>query len=795
MDSHSIKILEYKEILNLLSLECGSFIAKEKAMDLEPSCDMEKVNAMLDETEEAFNILEEENIPVGGIRDIRESLKILSLGGRLKALQLLDISQTLSVGTRILAFFSSRKDKKPSLYNLTINLKSLKNIQNAINSAIDPKGEIYSNASRRLASLRRSILDLRNSITSRVEDILKSADYRKMLQEPIFTTRQGRYVLPVKSEYKNRFKGIVHDQSSSGVTVFMEPLALIEKTNKLKQAELEEVEEIEKILKELSEAVSLELESIKNNLSILTELDLIIARAKLSHKVKGSRPIINKNKTIKIINGRHPLITGNIVPISLELGEKFKCLVITGPNTGGKTVTLKMAGLFSLMAQSGLFIPADEGSGLFCFNSIYADIGDEQSIAQSLSTFSSHISQIAKILEKADRSSIVLLDELGAGTDPSEGALLAIAILEEFIKKDILCIVTSHHNRLKAFAALHPEAENASVDFDLETLMPTYNLLIGQPGRSQALYIAEKLGIPSNIINNARENLSEASFEIDNLLEQIKLDSEIISEEKETAFFIKRETEKIKKMAQEKIEQEEFERKKNLEKFSEESKKLLASVKKEVDFARKTIKKLIREQKDITPEETLKIIDELQDKLNLEEEIVEEFIEEIIPPPPPPLPVKAVRVGDYVRIISLGHQGFVTDVPEKAEEIKVQVGMMIITARLSDLAKAHHPDEINIIEQDRSAQKIETSKILSIPAELKLISKRAEEAIYMLEKYLEDATLAGHKEVRIVHGKGTGVLRNVVKEYLRNSPLVSVFRLGGTGEGGSGVTIAELGEE
>ncbi|MEQ8190704.1 MAG: hypothetical protein ABRQ39_22240 [Candidatus Eremiobacterota bacterium] len=414
MDSHTLKVLEYNEILNLLSEEAGSYIAKEKALSLTPSDDMEEVKTWLEETEEAFRLLNIEQIPIGGIRDIREPLKIASLQGRLDIQQLMDISQTLAVSQRIWAFFNSRKDKYNTLYSMVQHLNFYKTIQDAINSTISPKGEIYNNASPKLSSLRRTIEDLKNHISSKMSEFLKSSHYGKMLQETIITTREGRYVLPVKSEFKSQFKGIVHDQSSSGVTLFMEPVTLVEKNNKLKESILEEKAEIEAILRKISLMVSEEVEGIEENLKILTDLELILARGRLAHRVKGIKPVISKRHRIKIKKGRHPLIKGEVVPITVDIGEKFKCLVITGPNTGGKTVTLKMTGLFVLMTKTGLFIPAEEGTEISLIKGIYADIGDEQSIAQSLSTFSSHIKQIARILSLADDNSLILLDELGA---------------------------------------------------------------------------------------------------------------------------------------------------------------------------------------------------------------------------------------------------------------------------------------------------------------------------------------------------------------------------------------------
>ena len=664
-------------------------------------------------------------------------------------------------------------------------------IRSAIDKAISPKGEVYSSASSKLSTLRRKIIDLKNSINGKLEEILRSSRYEKMIQEPIITTRQGRYVVPVRAEYRGRFKGIVHDQSSSGVTIFMEPLILVEKTNKLKQAELDEKAEIDLILKNLSEMVGSEAGGIERALEVLTDLDLIIAKARFSLKFRATRPAIAQKKMIKIINGRHPMLTGEVVPISVELGKDFKCLVITGPNTGGKTVTLKMTGLFPLMAQSGLFIPADEGSVLSCWNFVYADIGDEQSIVQSLSTFSAHIKQIAKILEKADENSLVLLDELGAGTDPSEGALLAIAILKHLIKRGSLSIITTHHNRLKAFAALEGDAENASVDFDLETLKPVYNLTIGQAGRSQALVIAERLGMPKSIIDDAKSGLSETSYEIDNLLKKIREDSEVISREKEDAFSIKRDLEVMQRRATTNLEKEEEKTKKIIEDLTDKSSDLLFSVRKKVKEARQQLKKLFRKQKEMTPEKAYAIMDKLSKDLEIEQEKVEEFVEEILPPPPPPPePVKAVRAGDYVKVISLGYEGYVTEVPDGNDEVKVQVGMMTINAKLSDLALSR--EAVEEVKEEIFGHHIESEKILDVPREIKLISKRAEEALYLLEKYIDDARLARHDSVRIVHGKGTGVLRKVVKEFLSSNPYVASFRLGGIGEGGTGVTIAEL---
>ncbi|HPZ08385.1 MAG TPA: endonuclease MutS2 [Candidatus Eremiobacteraeota bacterium] len=789
MDNHSLKIMEYNEILNLLAEEAGSQIGKEKALALFPSDDIDEVRSMLNETEEAFRVLDEGEIPYGGIRDIRIALKIARHQGRLDCHQLLDVAQNLEVLQTIRAFFNSKKDKYPFLWRLIQYLKPYKDIVEAINTSISPKGEIYSNASPKLSSLRRTIEDLRQTISSKMGEILKSSHHSKMLQETIITTREGRYVLPVRAEYKNQFKGIVHDQSSSGVTLFMEPLSLVDKNNRLREALLEEKEEIETILRQLSHMISEEVEFIENNLEILTDMDLIIAKGRLAHRLRAVRPVITKEKKIKIIRGRHPLIKGEIVPISIEIGENFKCLVITGPNTGGKTVTLKMTGLFILMAKTGLFIPAGEGTLIPCIKGIYADIGDEQSIAQSLSTFSSHIKQIGKILTLADENSLVLLDELGAGTDPSEGAALAISILEYLIKCGSLTIVTSHHNKMKAFAAIHPKAENASVDFDIETLSPTYHLSIGQPGRSQALIIAERLGILPEIIENARENLPQNTFEVDSLLEKIKIDSDTISEEKEKASIIKIELEELKRRVKIELEEEKLYRKKTTEDLIEKSQRLLSSAQKEVKETRQTLKKLLKNQKNINLPEALSMIEELQKNLGMEEKKVEDFISAVLPVKLPE-PVEKVSPGDYVEVISLGLKGYVTEVFAESKEVKLQAGMMNMTAKISDLARATGADYKS--PEETYNNYVSSLKSISVSGELKLISKRVEEALIMLEKYLDDATLAHHKEVRIVHGKGTGALRAAVRDYLKTSPLVNSFRLGGVGEGGAGVTIVEL---
>jgi len=788
MDKRSLNIIEYNEILKLLEEEAGSIIAKEKAMSIIPSTDLEETRKMLSETEEAFNIITCENISTGGIRDIREPLKIASISGRLDESQLLDISGTLCKGKEIHIFFSDKITRYPLLYNLTKYLRPYQKIQDAINSSISPAGEINSNASPKLASLRHTIENLKNGITSKMGDIIKSS-WGKMLQEPIITTREGRYVLPVKSEFKGKFKGIVHDQSVSGVTLFMEPLALVESNNRLKKSQIEEKEEIDAILRKLSGMITAEAEGIKENLHTLTELDLIIARGKLAHKLKAVKPNITEKKKLRIIKGRHPLLKGEIVPITIDMGDKFICLVITGPNTGGKTVTLKMAGLFPLMAQSGLFVPAEEGTSFSIWKNIFADIGDEQSIAQSLSTFSSHIKQIINILSGADEYSIVLLDELGAGTDPSEGAVLGISILESLIEKKCLTIVTTHHNRLKAFAAIHPKAENASVDFDLETLRPVYNLTMGQPGRSQAIHIAERLGMPENIIEKAKNNLSKSSYEVDELLEKLRNDSNILSEEKIAISLDRAELEEMQARASKKLDEAERERKRIIEELKEKSRKLLSDTEKEMKEIKSNLRKLFKKEKPVKIEDTLKIIDELKDKLNLEEQIVEEFIEEFDPSPEPPEKIISVRQGDYVKIISLGLEGYISDVFQGQEEVKIQAGLMNITAKISDLAPAKPYDMEEYKEYDGM---LTGGKIISISPEINLISKRVEDALITLEKYIDDAYLARLQDIRIVHGKGTGALRNAIRDYLKTSPLIEAFRLGGVGEGGAGVTIAEL---
>lgn len=791
MEAKTYKVLEYDKIVKMLVEKAESQLGKNMAKNIKASSDIEEVEYMQRETQEALKLfIDKGTPPLYGIYDISHELKMAEIGGVLSPGSLLKISDSLRVSRNLKRYIKEVREQGkldcPIVQGLIEDLRTFKTIEEEINNAIVGEDEISDNASGALRSIRRQIMNKNDSIKDKLNSITNSNKYKKYLQDSIVTVRDGRYVVPIKQEYKSYFPGIVHDQSSSGATLFVEPMAVVELNNELRELEIKEKEEIEKILRKLSNLVAEEASSIKNNQKILQRLDFIFAKGKLALEMNGTKPNLNNKGYINIKQGRHPLLkVDKVVPIDIYIGKDFNTLVITGPNTGGKTVTLKTVGLLTLMGQSGLHIPADFDSEIGVFDQIFADIGDEQSIEQSLSTFSSHMTNIVNILEKVDENSLVLFDELGAGTDPTEGAALAMSILEHLLKKNIRTIATTHYSQLKIYALTTEGVRNASVEFDVDTLSPTYRLLIGVPGKSNAFEISKRLGLQDYIINYAKTLVSKESVEFEDVLQAIDRDRKIIEENRFEAEKLKYEVEKLKEELSREKEKTKETKEKIILKAKEEARNILRAAKEESD---NIIEELRQISQDIEKERSKKIY-QSQEKLRLKLNEVENSISDDILNVKSNEPPKNLKIGDTVEVLSLNQKGTVLELPDEDGNVVVQVGIMKVNVHISTLKRAES-DELD--KGKVSTKNIIRTKSANVKKEIDLRGKTLDEALLDLDKYIDDVYLAGIKEAYIIHGKGTGVLRSGINSYLKGHKHIKSSRMGKYNEGGDGVTVIEL---
>ncbi|MGE5613662.1 MAG: endonuclease MutS2 [Bacillota bacterium] len=797
MDEKVLRLLEFDKIRDRLSKLCASVLGREIADRLEPQNDFSSVSRMLNETTDAVDfILRRGNPPLGGLHDIRDSLKRVEIGSFLNPGELLGISDVLRA-VRSLKNYSAddgakegAKDGEESNYigNLISSLTPNKRVEDKINQAVLSEDEISDNASPLLSSTRRQIKDLQNSIKDKLKSMIRSPRYRKIMQESIVTMRGDRYVVPVRAEFRNEVPGLVHDSSASGATIFIEPMAVVEANNSIKQLRIKEQLEIERILRELTADVAEILEPLKANISILAELDFAFAKAKLCLELKCVCPRLNQDKRINIKKGRHPLIDPKaVVPINLWIGRDFSTLVVTGPNTGGKTVTLKTVGLFALMTQSGLHIPASEGTEMCVFKKIFADIGDEQSIEQSLSTFSSHMKNIVRILEEADNDSLVLFDELGAGTDPTEGSALAMAILEKLHEVGAITVATTHYSELKVYALTTGGVENACCEFDVETLRPTYNLLIGVPGKSNAFAISRRLGLKDEILDRATEFLSREEIEFEDILVKIEENRSESEKERIRAESFRLEAESLKKELEEQKQKLRSQKDRLLNEAREEARKILMEARQEVESMLDEMKRAAREKDEA---ERNKAAEEIRARLrNRINSLEGEISESAFPRRGYAEPPENLKPGDSVLIVNLNQRGTVVTPPGKDGEAVIQSGVMKINVHVTNLRLIN--DQVEEISKT-GIGKLSMSKAMSVSARSDIRGMNVDEAVQALGKYLDDAAIAGLPEVTIVHGKGTGALRNGVHQFLRTNAHVKSFRLGRYGEGETGVTIVEL---
>lgn len=788
MNEKTLKVLEYYKITAMLAAEAVSEMAKEMTEQMKPSIAAAEIKRLLAETSEAVSVIcKKSSLPLNHIYNIKNAIIAAQKGGFLNAGQLLEILYNLQTARKVFYFMKNDVSDIPIISALSDGIAIQKKLEEEIERCIISENEISDNASPLLKDIRRSIAKQNEALRNKLNNMLNSTENRSLLQDAIFTIRGGRYVLPVKQEHKNKFPGIVHDQSSTGATLFIEPAAIVNLNNELKELHLREKAEIERILAELSAKVSEAAESILINQEILIRLDFIFAKGKLAVKMKGVEPAVSDKGIIRIKEGRHPLLDPQkAVPISILLGNGYNTLVITGPNTGGKTVTLKTAGLFLLMFQSGLHVPAEFGTELSVFSSIYADIGDEQSIEQSLSTFSSHMTNIVEIVNCSDDKSIVLLDELGAGTDPTEGAALAIAILDYLYKKGVKTIATTHYTELKKYALVTDGVENASVEFDLETLSPTYRLLTGTPGRSNAFEISKKLGLSGLIIENARKMLGSEDIKFEEILNKIENDRKRAEAERDEAIKLNIEMKKLKDELERQKRIIEIQKEKAVREARNEARELLKEAR---DFSDKVFKEL-RALEGISQERERNktfegIRKRIKEKAAEYAEPVNTYITER------PIRPEELKIGDSVQVLSLDQTGNVISLPDDKDELTVQVGLMKVNVNLSNIARI---DEKKFAGSSGKGTvgEIYRSKAQNISMSLNVIGLQLEDAVIETDKYLDDAYIAGLKQVTVIHGRGEGILRNGIRDFLKSHKHVEKFRKGSYNEGGDGVTVVEL---
>lgn len=786
MNNKSLSTLEYNKIISrLVSFACSDG-AKQILHKLEPMTDIDKINTALDYTNDALTrVYQKGSVDFSRIKDIRGSIARLKVGSSLNALELLNISMLLECAAHIKGYYEQRADSIQPLIDM---LDPVTLLNNVIKKCIISEDEISDDASANLRSIRRQKNIAADRIHTELNKILNSPSTRTYLQDYVITTRQGRFCLPVKAEYKSLMPGMVHDQSSTGSTVFIEPAAVVKLNNDIRELELKEQAEIEVILADLSAKAAEYTDSLLSDYEILTNLDCIFAKALLSRHFNCSRPVMNNKGIVNIKKGRHPLIEPHtVVPIDIYLGTDFNLLIITGPNTGGKTVSLKTVGLLTLMAQAGLNIPALEHSDIAVFDNIFADIGDEQSIEQSLSTFSSHMTNTVDILKKADSNSLILFDEIGAGTDPTEGAALAIAILDSLHRRNITTMATTHYSEIKMYALTTDGVENACCEFDVQSLRPTYRLLIGVPGKSNAFAISKKLGLSDNIINDASRRLDSEDIKFEDLVTDLEQSRVTIEREREELNEYKAQIAQLKSELTKKTERLDERTDNIIRKANEEAARILKDAK---EYADKTINAMNKHG--MTVKELEKHRSAIREKMNKRQEklkiepannISEHKAHDI----------SEFKVGMHVKVLTMNVIGTVSQIHKNKNQVTVLVGSLSTKMDIKNLAILKgYKDPAETSSKPKGAGgsgKIKMSKSSSVSSEINLLGYTVDEAIAVLDKYLDDAYIARIPQVRIVHGKGTGALRSGITSYLHGVPYIKEFRLGQIGEGAEGVTI------
>lgn len=789
MKDKTLKILEYNKIIDMLREQAGSEMTKKAISELRPFNSISEIRDHQSETTEAVRLINFKGpLPVGGFYDIGESVSFARKGGTLTMAQLLQILYNMKTAERITTFLKGDIPDIPLICSVAELIAVHKNLEGEIDRCIISEDEMADNASAELRSIRRAMVRQNEALKAKMNHILNQSDNKTILQDSIVTMRNGRYVIPVKQEHRSRVPGIVHDQSGTGATLFIEPQAIVNLNNELRQLELDEKAEINRILAELSGGVSEHYHDLINNQKLMLELDMFMAKGRLSIEMYGEEPEINDEGVLELKSAAHPLIDRKkVVPVNISLGSSYNTLVITGPNTGGKTVTLKTAGLLSLMAQTGLHIPAAPGSKVPVYDNIFADIGDEQSIEQSLSTFSSHMKSIVEIVRIADGRSLVLLDELGAGTDPTEGAALAIAILERLAAQGARSIATTHYTELKKYAISTDGVENASMEFDVETLSPTYRLITGLPGKSNAFEISRKLGLSDEITDRARTLLDGGDIAFEDVISSLEEDKKHAEEERDEAIRI---TAEIKKQKEE---------------LEEQAKKLEAKKEKELEKAREQAREIIREAKEVSDEVKAELKDlaklesmgernqrfdrnrrrirelEIKNRSSIKRETNEN-----------PVSPDQIIVGNRVKVLTLNQNGEVISKPDDKGNLQVQIGMMKVGVNIRDIMLIDMPPKPKKPKKAGGYGNLYKQKAQTIKPSIDVRGKSLDDAVMDVEKYIDDAFISGLDEVTVIHGRGEGILRKGIQESLKRSRNVKGFRKGGYNEGGDGVTVVKF---
>lgn len=786
MNKKVCKTLEFDKIIDMLVNEADSALGKDSARRLRPLSDREEITALQAETTHALTrIFHHGPLSFHGLTDIRPGLVPLSKGGTLGAGELLRIGALLDVAERAVKY-EAKDEEKDFLSGRFSGLQTFPEILNEIRRCILSEEEISDDASSELRRIRRTIKNTNDKVREQLNATVNSSS--EMLRDNLVTMRNGRYCLPVKQEYKSSFQGMIHDQSATGSTFFIEPMAIVKLNNELAELAMKEQEEIEKILAAISSLCAPETEGLERNVILLAELDFIFAKAKLSKKMQGSEPDFSENH-IEIKKGRHPLIPRDrVVPIDVKLGQDYRLLIITGPNTGGKTVSLKTVGLFTLMGQAGLHIPAFDGSHLRVFEEVYADIGDEQSIEQSLSTFSSHMTNTISILKRADKNTLALFDELGAGTDPVEGAALAISILDNLLNRQVTAMATTHYSELKVYALSTEQVENASCEFDVESLQPTYRLLIGVPGKSNAFAISSKLGLPKEIIDKANSLVDEDARSFEDVVTGLEQTRKELEAEQQKAASYREEIERQKRKLEEKNERIDKAKDKILRRANEEANEILQNAK---DIADESIRKYNKWMEGGAIKDMEKQRSSIREELRRTGEKLDSGKKKRRNDNAP----DKLNIGDLVMVHSMGVKGTVSSLPNNKGKLFVQMGILRSEVDIKDLELLEE-ETLQIrkekIRERSNAGRIKMSKSMNISSSINLIGKTVDEAIAVLDKYLDDAYLARLHQVTIIHGVGTGALKNAVQAHCKKTNYIQSYRMGEYGEGGYGVTVVDF---
>lgn len=785
----ALKVLEYDKIIDMLLDLTQGELARDLVEKLEPSNDIDEIRRMQEETSEAYRVLARYgDIDYTAATHIKHLVSKASLGSMLFIEDLYDIMQNIFLVSSIKRYLKTSIEdenlKLNHLRRLCDSLASLDDLKKKLSTTIVSRDEIADNASSTLRSIRRSKKLKNQAIEDKLNSYITSDKTKKYLQDAIVTMREGRYVIPVKNEYRSSVEGMIHDISQKGSTVFIEPMAVVKLNNELRELENEEKKEIERILYELSSEVSEYKAYLETNEEALKSISFIFARARLAREMRATEPVLNDRGYVNLKNARHPLIPKDkVVPTTVELGDEYTSLIITGPNTGGKTVSLKTVGLITLMAKSGLNIPCDNNSSVAVFDKVYADIGDEQSIEQSLSTFSSHMKNIVHIVENAEYNDLVLFDELGAGTDPTEGAALAISILKLFRERRIRTMATTHYSQIKFYALTSEGVKNASMEFNVDTLSPTYRLIIGIPGKSNAFEISKRLGLDQKIIDSAKELLNENDTRFEDVLKAIEEDRTEIENKRIKINEENEEIERLREKLENKNKKLEEKQEAIINKAKEEAREIVKKAKSESAFIideLKDISSLSKKEDRRRLQEAKDYLRELEDENRLKIKDNKKRTKEI---------PKDIKLGESVRIISIDKFGEVETLPDDKGDLNIQVGIMSVRSNINDIERSESKEEVKVEKKTRSINK---AKSKNISSEINLIGRTVDEAILLLDKYLDDAYLARLKEVRIIHGKGTGTLRDAVRKYLQNSKHVIEYREADYTEGGSGATVAVI---